>query len=105
MALRTFLVLPAAWPGIWVHNQFFKPGDLVQIDSTRYGTDLPLWSAPGVTPGTKGYISPKLSGTDAQSTADLVASAAVLGVQPAEATVTDSNAPFSVIAPFYGVTQ
>ena len=105
MALRTFLVEPASWPGIWVHNQFFKPGDLVQIDSARYATDLPRWSAAGVAPGTRGYISPKLSGTDAASIADLVASAAVLGVQASESTVTDSNSPFPVIAPFYGVMQ
>jgi hypothetical protein len=105
MALRTFLVLPAAWPGVWVHNQFFKPGDLVQIDSANYPTQLPKWSAPGVTPGVQGYIAPKLAGTDAASIADLAASAAVLGVQASEATVTDANNPFSVGAPFYGVTQ
>jgi hypothetical protein len=110
MALRTFLVLPAAWPGVWVHNQFFKPGDFVQIDTSQYSSQLPLWSAPrvgaaGVIPGTQGWIAPKLAGTDATSTADLAASAAVLGVQASEATVTDANNPFSVGAPFYGVTQ
>jgi hypothetical protein len=98
MALRTFLVLNGAWPGIFVPafgGQFYRPGDIVQIDSTRYATDLPKWSAAAVAAGAKGWIAPKLAGTDAASIADLVANAAVLGVQASEGTTTDSAYPLS----------
>jgi len=93
MALRTFQVLNAAWPGLWVQNQFFRPGDLVQIDSANYNTQLPKWSSFVVTPGAKGWIAPKLVGTDAASTADLATSAATLGAQASEATTTDNMNP------------
>src|SRR6266849_82823 len=103
MALRTFRVLNAAWPGIFVPafgGQFYRPGDTVQIDSANYSTQLPKWSAAGVTPGTKGRIAPKLAGTDAASTADLAANAAVLGVQASEGTTTDSMNPLgSLLGP------
>jgi len=92
-----YQVAKAAHPGLWIHNQFFQPGDLVLIAPADYASQLPRWSAAGVTPGAKGYIAPKLLSTDAAGAADLAANAAVLGGQAAEATTTDSMYPLGNI--------